>query len=255
MRREEFSLTGPVRLDVSTGSGNIQLLAGAADSAIVELRGGPEDEYTIEMIGADLVVRPPLKESGKRRFARTNIKVHLPDGSTASARTASGDVTASVALHDLDVSTASGDVRVTCDLAGNLTIKTASGNVRGENIAGDVAIKSASGDVSLEEVGGELRFNSASGDVRAAAVAGTVDAKSVSGDLTIRAVRGSSVRTRSVSGTIGLGIPPGRTVDLDMQSLSGEVINRIHRSATSGERVALTLSIKTVSGDLRLESA
>lgn len=255
MRREEFTISGPVRLDVSTGSGNIQLLAGPAESATVELRGGPEDEYTVEMTGADLVVRPPLKTSGKRRFARTNIKVYLPDGSTASVRTASGDVTASVALHDLDVSTASGDLRVTDDLAGDLTIKTASGDTRSENVAGDVAIKSASGDVSLEEVGGELRLNSASGDVRAVAVAGAIEATLVSGDLTIRAVGGSSVRTRSVSGNIGLGIPPGRTVDLDMQSLSGEVINRISRSATTGERIPLTLSIKTVSGDLRLESA
>jgi DUF4097 and DUF4098 domain-containing protein YvlB len=255
MRREQFAISGPIRLEVATGSGDIQLLRGSLDEAVVELRGGPENEYTVDLNAADLVVRPPVKGNGKRRFARTNIKVYLPEGSATSASTASGDITVSLEMRRIDAVTATGEVRLIHDVAEDVRIKTASGDIKVERVGGDVSISTASGDVVVDRVAGDLRTRAASGDLRVHSVAGVVEAKSVSGDLSVGVVAGSSVSARTVSGDVRLGIPSGRTVDLDVQTLSGDVINRINKSNSPGERRPLALSVRTVSGDLRLESA
>ena len=178
MRREHFPVSGPIRLEVATGSGDIQLLGGDEGEAIVELRGGPEDEYLVELNGSDLVVRPPVRASGKRRFARTNIKVYLPGGTTAAARTASGDITTSVELHGLDAATASGNIRISDDVAEDVHIKTASGDVRLQNVGGDAGVATASGTITIDGIGGDFRVNSASGDIRVHSVGGIVEAKS-----------------------------------------------------------------------------
>jgi DUF4097 and DUF4098 domain-containing protein YvlB len=61
---------------------------------------------------------------------------------------------------------------------------------------------------------------------------------------------------RSISGDVRLGIPAGRTVDLDMQTMSGDVTNRIKKAGeTTAARRSLAISVKSVSGSLRLENA
>lgn len=254
MRRESFPEGGPITFEVITGSGNVEVLPAGDDETVVELRGGRESEYIIEMRGSVLVVQPPLKQSGKRRFASTDIKIFVAHDSSGEVKTASGDVFVNVGLADLAVATASGNARLTEPISNDLEIKTASGDVKARAVEGHLYIASASGDVTVDGVGGDLRFNSASGDLRTGRVGGVVEIKSVSGDVIVDAVEGHTVRARTLSGDIRLGIPAGRIIDLDLQSLSGDLINRLSKSSIPSEaKQPLDLSIKTVSGDLRLE--
>lgn len=255
MRREVFTVSGKLSFEAITGSGDVEVLSSGGDDVVVELRGGPEADYLVDLNGSDLVVLPPAKRSGKRRFASTDIKIYVPPSSCAGIKTASGDIIVNTELRELSVATASGDLRVSERLTGDCNVKSASGDVKTRDIDGHLSIATASGDVLTNDVAGDLTFNSASGDIRAGAVAGMVEIKGVSADASIEEVQGHTVRAKTLSGDIRLGIPPGRTVDLDMQTLSGEVVNRLTPSDYEGEKVALAISIKTVSGSLKLESA
>lgn len=255
MRREVFTASRMLTFDVITGSGDVEVLSSGGDEVIVELRGGPEADYTVELNGTDLVVRPPTKRSGKRRFASTDIKLYVPSEAAGEIRVASGDVVIGTEMSDLSVATASGDIRINARVTRDFGAKTASGDIKAREIGGHVSIATASGDALLEDVGGDLTFNSASGDLRAGTIEGMVEVKAVSGDVSLDAVAGHTVRARTLSGDLRLGIPPGRSVDLDMQTLSGEVVNRLSKTGDGGERkVNLAISVKTVSGDLKLDS-
>lgn len=257
MRRDSFSFTGRLTAEVITTSGDVELLAGPDGEVVVEIRGGPEEGYVVEMNGSDLIVHPPAKRSGKRRYVSSDIKVHLPQDASATVRVASGDINVSGALQELTVATASGDLRVSEAISQDLEVRTASGDVKLRSVGGNLTATTASGDMIVDSVGSDLKFNSASGDSRVATVGGNVEAKTVSGDMMVDKVEGHSVRMRTLSGEVRLGIPPGRTVDLDMQTLSGSVVNRLRKGASSpGERKkSLAISVKTVSGDLKLQSA
>ena len=257
MRRESFSFSGPLLFDIATSSGDVEILSGDGDQVIVELRGGPAETYVVELQGSELTVRPPSKPSGKRRYASTDIKVYVADNSAGSVRTTSGDLLVVPRLRDLTFATASGDCRLQTSIAEDLEVKTASGDLKLRDIEGNLTVTTASGDVVADDVGADFRFNSASGDARITAVAGTVEVKTVSGNLSVRSAAGPSVRMRSISGDARLGIPAGRTVDLDMQTMSGDVTNRIKKAgeATTTARRSLAISMKSVSGSLRLENA
>ena len=255
MRREEFSATGDVSLQLVTGSGEIELLPGPADRVTVQLDGGPESDDRVEMIGSHLVVRPPAAGRGKRRFSATDITIHVPAGATVDIHTTAGDVAVSVAVAGLTVVTASGDVRLNDSVELDLDVKTASGDVRTGDVGGTATITTASGDCVVGTVGGDLRFNSASGDLRCGPIEGNAEAKTVSGDVVVGAIRGATFRAHTLSGDVRLGIPSGRLVELHLQTLSGDLINRTSKSSDpAAGRIPLAIEVKSVSGSLRLES-
>lgn len=256
MRSETFRISGQLFVDLDTSSGDVEILESEPGEAVVELRGGPEETYVVELNHSELTVRPASRQTGKRRHASTNIRVRVPEGTGASVRTASGNVVVSVPLQSLVLTTASGDVRVERPISEDLEARTASGDFRLREVGGNISLTTVSGDCRCEAVGEDLRFNSTSGDVRAAAVGGALELKTVSGDVEVRDLRGHVVRAKTLSGDLRLGVPPGRTVDVDMQTLSGAVINRLEKTGVaSGPPKTLSISVKTVSGDLRLENA
>lgn len=256
MRRETFQTSGGISCELITGSGDVEVVSAGDGDLVVELRGGPEQDFVVEFDGTSLVVRPPTQRSGKTRFTPTDIRIAVPEGASIRVRTASGDVLVATDVDSFSVATASGDVRASGRIGGNADAKTASGELRLGDVDGDLYVASASGDTVAESVGGECRISSVSGDFRAAAVEGGLEAKSVSGTVAVEAVAGQLARVRTLSGDVRFGIPAGRSVDLDLETLSGNLINRLRAPAEpSAAPKPLAIQVKTVSGDLRLENA
>jgi DUF4097 and DUF4098 domain-containing protein YvlB len=56
-----------------------------------------------------------------------------------------------------------------------------------------------------------------------------------------------------VSGDVRLGIPPRRTLDVEVQTLSGDVRNRLPTGDGSPPEKRVTLTVKTLSGDITLQ--
>ena len=112
-------------------------------------------------------------------------------------------------------------------------------------------LAAAAGDLRATSVGGDADVQCASGDVFLGKVGGRVQARSASGDVRVDVFEGASCDCKSMSGDVHLGIPPGRTVDVDITTMSGDVRNEFDMGH-GGDGKRVSLRVKTVSGDVYL---
>ncbi len=125
---------------------------------------------------------------------------------------------------------------------------------------------SVSGDVHMDGAHGDVRATSVSGDLTLRNLAATgVYANSVSGDVDvgIASLSGNGDLTfRSVSGDVTVSVPAALDADFSMSTVSGDLdtdfpltlsgrMGRRHINARIGKG-GRTLSVSTVSGDVRL---
>lgn len=165
-----------------------------------------------------------------------DVALEIPASASMRFRTASGDLTGSMSIKELDVASASGDARL-------------------DGVSGDAHFNSASGDLFLGDVGGSLESKSASGDVQVGEVSGDVNVQNVSGQVTMTIVAPVIAKVNSVSGDVVLTLATGLLVDLDASTLSGDLSSDIafDGEGTSGQTEAtLRLKVRTVSGDVRI---
>lgn len=261
-REERFAAERGVTVDTRLASGEIVVAAGEPGEVRVRIEGADAERFTVRHDGQTLWIRPG--EERRARWRRHRVTVRVPDGAGLVARTASADVSASCALADVEVESASGDVRLgTVD--GDCRATSASGDVRVGRVAGELSCRSASGEVSADEVGGGARLQSASGDVRLGTVRGDLTAKAASGDILIDEFAGQDAEVRTTSGDVRVGVPSGRSFDLDVGTLSGSLRSDFTvesgtassgRPATAGdERLDGRVWVRSVSGDVHLRRA
>ncbi|HVD29521.1 MAG TPA: hypothetical protein VNC79_13625, partial [Mycobacteriales bacterium] len=76
------------------------------------------------------------------------------------------------------------------------------------------------------------------------------------GDVTVGAVTGGTVQVTTVSGDASVGVTPGLRVWLDLSSVSGRIVSQLDDGGPAGDGpAALTLAMRSVSGDLRIHRA
>lgn len=253
MISHEFAVADPPAVEVDARTASIVLERGPAGAVSVHIDTKHPDDWVVSRHGDSISVRD---DGGgwRLRGGSARVRIAVPDGTAAVLTTGSGDVSVLVSTGRTAVTTASGDVRV--GIAAALTVKTASGDVTIDRVAGDVNVKSASGDVQAASVGGELHSSSASGDVRVEQLHGDARIATASGDIRVARFEGGSFSANTVSGDVWLGVPSGRSVDLDVKTLSGDVRLPERRSgATEATRSRVSVRVKSVSGDFRLERA
>ena len=251
MPEHRFHTPQPVDLVVSIPSGDIVVETADVTESIVTVEGSEKlvEQTLVEQVGNRITVQ----YRGKQGFGITieiggfsigsgeKLKVHakIPHASAADLTSASADMNIDGSLRKLDTKSAAGDL-----------------SMRG-TIEGPATVKTVSGDVTLDEVGGDVTVNSVSGDVRIADVRGSVRSKSVSGDVRIDRAGGPEATLQSVSGDIRLGVAAGTNVDVDANSVSGDLDSEVPLGSDLGLAPGPTLVVrgKTVSGDFRLVRA
>ena len=197
-----LGVSGAPEIDVSTGSGRIEVRAGRDGQVDVrgEIRahegwGGNRRnplsrEERVRRIQAD----PPIEQTGNViRIGRIDDQ-DLQDGVSIS-------YTLTVpANSSLRSKTGSGAHRIE-GVKGNVHASTGSGSIVARDVGGLVA-SSGSGGIDVERVDGSVRINTGSGRIQATGVGGPVAAKSGSGGIEVVQAGSGDVEVSSSSGTV-----------------------------------------------------
>jgi len=248
-RHEQFSVGGRPRVEVTTTSGDITIREGVAGAIEVRLEGSSE-QIEIEQVGDTVIIGSP-RRGFLRRMLSSDVRVTAPSGTDVQAHSGSGDINVDLSVAHLEAAVASGDIRA-LRIEGNATIKAASGDVSLEHVAGRLELSTASGDARVGSVDGDLSSNTASGDLEIDYAGGSAALRTASGNLTIRRFDGEELSAKTLSGNLKVGIPPRRRIDVDVQSLSGKLRNRLPEGDGSPPEAEIVLRANSVSGDVTL---
>jgi DUF4097 and DUF4098 domain-containing protein YvlB len=249
-RRETFELGARPKIELNLPSGDAVFLPGEEGRVEVQVEGRHAEEFVVEQVGGRILLRPP--GGWGSRWDSFDVTVRVPAGAELEVRAASADVGVEVDLGSLEAGLASGDLRAQ-RIEGNAAVESASGDVELGEVGGHLAVSTASGDLRLGETRGHAALNTASGEVRLGSVLGHLEVSTQSGDLEVERYAGDDLECSSTSGDVRIGLPPGRALDVDLNTISGEI--RSDFSAEGGDGATARLRVKTISGDIALVRA
>jgi DUF4097 and DUF4098 domain-containing protein YvlB len=257
-RKESFTSSAPVSAKIDTKSGDIAVSVGEGTEIKVTLRASSSRyEYLLEgsLVKFDaglneLDIRTLPKDGvgrgkdGKKKrawldFGSSDLDVFvvLPHGSTLEIKTVSGDVALEGDFDEIKLSTVSGDVE-------------AYGNYD------QLDAHTASGDVNVGNVANFLKCHTASGDVACLSAGAITDIHSASGDVNISVTQPGKVTVKVVSGDILVSVARGLAVDINGNTVSGELGTNIDLDGDgdgSSEDETVSIKASTVSGDIRID--
>ncbi|MGC1969643.1 MAG: DUF4097 family beta strand repeat-containing protein [Candidatus Acidiferrales bacterium] len=251
-----LAVSGPVDLDVQTGSGEITVRVG--DSAKVEVHGrihanhglfGGDVEQRIHEIEAN----PPVEQTGntirvghiENRDWKNNIsisyelvipaqtKLHSESGSgdqsvdgisgPADGSSGSGSVRFSNIGAETHVRTGSGDIELNA-IHGPARATAGSGGIRAIGIAGGLTASSGSGNVRLEQTAaGDVEIGTGSGDVEIKGAKGAVKVQTGSGSITAQGDPAGDWRLHTGSGNVSVELPQQAAFNLVARTSSGSI--------------------------------
>ena len=254
-RREEFIVAEQPAVVLRLASGSTRVVEGTPGHVTVEIEGRDPDGFTVQQVGDRILIEQP---SGVLRWGRYDVMVTAPAGIRLEAHIATTDLDATLRLGSLTANVASGELHLG-DVTGDVRVKSASGDLRIGDVGGELDVTTASGDVRVGAVAGAVEVSTASGGCQLAGAADVLDVRSASGDVVIKRFDGSDLRAKSMSGDVRIGFAPGRTLDVDLSTISGSLRNAFGlddgggRVRDGGARVRV--SARTVSGDIVLDRA
>lgn len=250
-----LSVTGPVHMDLTTGSGDVHVRAGSSNQIQVSghIRATEWFSGNVEEKIKRLEANPPIQQSGNdirighiddpelRRNISISYEVTVPAETQLRVETGSGNQTvagirgpleASAGSGELKVSeigdrvhaeTGSGDIEID-RVKGNVHAKTGSGSIRAEEVAGGFEADSGSGHITLHQTApGSVRVDTGSGGMDLRGVRGSLDAKAGSGTIEAEGNPTGAWNVHTGSGTVQLKIPSDAAFDLAAHTSSGSI--------------------------------
>jgi DUF4097 and DUF4098 domain-containing protein YvlB len=247
---KSFEISADTSLDVRIASGKVSVVRGAAGRVSVKATGDT-DHLVVEQRGSSIWISTEKRSGWVSRSVY--VTVEAPDDIDMDVNIASADFECAVTPRRLTINSASGDIRLKD--SGELSVKTASGDVNGHSVSGRLTFASASGDLHVETIGDRSELSTASGDLRISHAGGSMVASTLSGDVRVDHFAGREFQAKSMSGNVDIGIPSGTEVDLDATTLSGDI--RLPGKADHEVPIerSVDLRVRLVSGDLRLRRA
>ncbi len=254
-----ISVTGPVQLEVRTGSGSIEVTAGASGSVevhgIVRARTGffsgtdaagkvrrivedppIEQEGNVVRVGVRAVEDESLYEGVSISYrivvpAETALVSKSGSGSQTlgdlagpvEAASGSGSLTIGSIGGDVQARAGSGSIRID-GVGGNLQAKTGSGSIDAFEVRGAIIASAGSGRIELEQIGeGDVSVNSGSGGVQVRGVKGGLSISTSSGSIRAQGQMVRDWTLEASSGGVTVELPPEASFDLDAHTSSGNI--------------------------------
>ena len=250
-----LTVTGAANIDLSTGSGSVQVRAGG--SGQVEIRAhikvtnwlGGDGEQKIRAIENN----PPIQQSGNdirighsddsELFHNVSISYELvvPAETRLRSHTGSGHQTIEGLQREIEIQTGSGGLKIS-DIGNTVRAETGSGDVEIDRVKGNVRARTGSGSIHANDIGGGFEGHTGSGHITLDQSApGAVRAETGSGGMDLRGVKGSLDATagsgtitaegdptgswtiHSGSGGIRLKLAAAAGFDLDARTSSGSI--------------------------------
>lgn len=209
-----LDVSGPVDIDLTTGSGNVAVRTGGNGKVEITghirasgwFDGGQERISRIE-------ANPPIQQSGN------SIRIgHMHDSDLLHNISISYEL---VVPAQTQLTSHSGSGRQEVDgLTGAINLDAGSGDVRISNTGNTVRAQTGSGDMNLENIKGEVNARTGSGSIRATGIAGGFDAETGSGHIELQQSAPGSVRMKTGSGGIEAR---GVRGSLEARAGSGEI--------------------------------
>jgi DUF4097 and DUF4098 domain-containing protein YvlB len=282
-----FETPGGVRLSVEIHAGLVVVTSGATDRTVVSIEAdtpGAEElvrRATVEChpTGNRHLVAVKLPQVYGMRLLRRNavtVRVEVPEGAQVAVATASANMEVNGPVGEVEFKTASGNASID-DVVADVTTKTASGTITIGNVGGDIRAHTVSGDLRCSSVAGAALFSATSGNLELGAACSRVEVKvtsgdirlgdlahgaqlmNVSGNVRVLALGEGTLKVRSVSGDVTVGVAKGVDLHVDVETATGNVHSDIPLDNVPSEGVRpetrVDLSVRSVSGDVEIRRA
>lgn len=215
-----LTVTGPVNLEITTGSGSIDVRVGSSNQVQVTGRirvanwglfsnTSDDVEARIKRIEAN----PPVLQSGSdirighlddpdlRRDISVSYEVAVPAQTRLQAHTGSGSQQIDGIQGPVEVGAGSGSIQAS-DIGGTLRAETGSGSIKVGHVKGNVHAKAGSGSIEAIDVAGGFDGSTGSGHVTVEQSSpGAVRVDTGSGGMELRGLHGS-LEAKAGSGSI-----------------------------------------------------
>jgi len=250
-----FTISGPVRLELSNGSGNVEI-RGTGDGK-VHVHGRVTKGWTFwgdaEKNVQDAVSNPPVQQRGSTvligketswlKNVAIDYQIEVPRDTEIDASVASGGVTIDQVRGPVKCSSASGYVHV-YGVDRETQLSAASGSIEVSGIGGVLRVSTASGSVDITGVKGDIQATAVSGSIHIANPGGRVETSNVSGSINVTGAN-NDVRAHVISGPIEVTGNPSGNRFWDLKTVSGSVDIRVPANSS------FLLSADATSGDIR----
>ncbi len=264
-----LKVTGPVDMEVLTGSGYIHVTTGAAGTVAVKahvsvgehLLAGESAEARLQRI----LSHPPLEQTGNivrighvddpelRQNVSISYDLVVPAETRLTSKTGSGDQSVEGIRGPLEMATGSGGLKAASiggavrastgsgdinlqGANGNVQASTGSGTIRAVRVAGGFEASSGSGGIHLEQTAaGSVHASAGSGDIELHGVKGGLTVGTGSGDVQVEGEPAASWRVETASGSVRLQLPPQAGFEFSAHTSSGSInIAEVHQLTVSG---------------------
>jgi len=243
--QQTLSVDGPLLLDVSTGSGSIEISAGNSQRVEItghikvgagsflgvfgrssgekqELVDRLENEPPISLVDGRLKVGH-LKGTEFKRNVSISYEITVPAGTEVVSHTGSGAMTISGVAGPVEAKTGSGSITLT-DIGDSVNARSGSGAIRADNIAGAFEAHTGSGSVRLTQVApGDVEVTAGSGSSVLHGVVGALRVKAGSGRVEVDGRQEGVWNIDTGSGSVHIRLPGDAAFELDAHTGSGGI--------------------------------
>jgi putative adhesin len=251
----QFTVGGPLTLELTTGSGDAHITTGPPGEIRVhgEVHVNEWSSGSGRSLLQQIQSNPPISQEGTLiriggvgKFNQKNVSVDytivVPPDAQLRSTSSSGDLEVSGIQGPANFTCGSGDVTAS-EIGSDVQVSCGSGDVKLSKIKGQARVSTGSGDITLDTIQGTTRLQTGSGTLEISNPGDALEANTGSGDIAIKGAS-ADIRLRTSSGEIDVEGNPGSSNYWDFHTNSGEVTLHVPSAAS------FRLYARSSSGDI-----